>query len=275
MSTPGYQRSLIRIVVIVVVLRQLHIVALAHVALVLLVQGVRRILQVSGNKELSSSSCHHDAYATFWRLSDDVESRHLLYVLAAHLGMAAMRHIEDVIKASEDRLRRIQWFLREDAEHLLVQLILRYSIEVIESRLRTPADIERRGNVGTGPVEYLSDFVPILHILILHCLDRCTCHNHAIKLLLRKFVEILVEHHHVLNRRILGSMTLELHEIHLQLQRGVGEQTHQVGLGGNLKWHEIEYTDFQRSDFLTVRTALIHHEDILMLQQFDCWQLIR
>lgn len=75
--------------------------------------------------------------------------------------------------------------------------------------------------MGTGPVEYLSDFFPILHILILHCLDRCTCYNHAIELLLRKFVEILIEHHHVLNRRILGSMTLELHETHLQLQRGV------------------------------------------------------
>ena len=234
MSTPGYQRRLIRVIVIIVVLWQFHIVALAHITLILLVKGIRRILQVSGYEELSSASCHHDAHPAFWRFGNDVKSRHLLNVLTAHLGMAAVRHIEDVIETSEDRLRRIQWLLREDAEHLLVELILRHPIEVIKSSLRTPADIERRGNVGTCPIEYLGDFVPILHILILHGLNRCPRNNHAIKLLLGKFVEILIEHHHVLNRCILGCMTLELHETHLYLQRGIREQTHQVGLGGNL-----------------------------------------
>ena len=78
----------------------------------------------------------------------------------------------------------------------------------------------------------------------------------------------------MLYRCILWSMTLQLHEVNLQLQRRIGEQSHQISFCRDLKWHQVEHTNLQRSDFLTVGTTLIHHENILMLQQLNGWKFI-
>lgn len=266
MGTPGDEGFLVRVVVIIIVLWQIDIITLAHVTLVLLVEGVRRILQVTGDEELTAATSHHDADTALRRLGEDIQARHLLDVLTAHLGMAALRHIEDIIEATEDRLRWVERLLLEDAKHLLLERILRHTVEMIQSCLRTPTDIERGGDVRASPVEDLHDLRPILHILVLHRLDRSTRHNHAVKLLLGEFGEILVEHHHVLYRRILRGVALQLHKIHLQLQRGIGEKTHQVGLGGYLEGHQVEHDDFQWSNLLAVRPTLVHHEDVLMLE---------
>lgn len=106
-------------------------------------------------------------------------------------------------------------------------MILWHAIEVIESCLSAPADVERGSNVGASPVKDFLYLWPVLHVLILHGLDRSSRHNHAVKLLLAQFLEVLIEHHHVLYRCILRCMALQLHEVHLQLQRRIGEQTNE------------------------------------------------
>lgn len=69
-------------------------------------------------------------------------------------------------------------------------------------------------------------------------------------------------------------MTLEFHEIDLKLQRRIGQQSHEVGLCSYLQRHQVENHDFKWTDFLAVSPALVHHKDILMLQQLDGWQFI-
>jgi hypothetical protein len=66
-------------------------------------------------------------------------------------------------------------------------------------------------------------------------------------------------------------MALELHKNDVELKRGVGEQTDQVCLGGNLQRHQVENDYFQRADILRMGTGIVHHEDILMFQQVDGW----
>ena len=92
---------------------------------------------------------------------------------------------------------------------------------MIEASLRSPADIERTGDVGAGPVEDIHYLVPIGHLLIIHGLHRRTCDNHTVELLMAHRLKVAIEHHHVFYGRILRRMTLKLHKIDIQLQRGV------------------------------------------------------
>ena len=57
-------------------------------------------------------------------------------------------------------------------------------------------------------------------------------------------------------------------EFYLHLQRCVRENADEVGLGRNLDGHEVEDRDAERADILSARPRRVHHEYILLLQQF-------
>mgnify|MGYP003052182439 CR=1 FL=1 len=67
-------------------------------------------------------------------------------------------------------MQRLQGTMFKDTEHLLIQCILRHSIMMIEPCLRRPADVERRGDMRTRPVEDFSNLIPISHLLKIHLL---------------------------------------------------------------------------------------------------------
>jgi len=69
-------------------------------------------------------------------------------------------------------------------------------------------------------------------------------------------------------------VTFELHEADVELQGGVGEQTYEVGLGGNLDGHEVEDDDAQGAYVLMMGPRGVHHEDVLMLQQLYCREAV-
>ena len=52
-----------------------------------------------------------------------------------------------------------------------------------------------------------------------------------------------------------------------KLKRRIGEQPDKVGLCGYLQRHEVEYDYLQRTDILHVSTRIVHHEDMLFLEQ--------
>ena len=115
-----------------------------------------------------------------------------------------MRHGKRIVKATEDRVSLLTHaMLTEDAEHLLRKQVLLYSVVMIQTCLSRPADIHRRCNVRATPVEYLRDLVPVVHLLKLHVLHRRTRDYHTVEFLVLQFVEIAVEHHHVLYRGVL------------------------------------------------------------------------
>ena len=145
---------------------------------------------------------------------------------------------------------------------------------VIESCLGCPADIHGGGDVGTCPLEDGGNLLPVGHFLKGIVLYGCTGDNHTIKLLMFHLLEIAVEHHHVLYRSVLGRMALELHKTDVQLQWGVREHTHEIGLSSYLQGHEVEDSDAQRTDILCGGTGIVHHKDILFLQQLYRWQQV-
>ena len=131
-------------------------------------------------------------------------------------------------------MQRLQGTMFKDTEHLLIQCILRHSIMMIEPCLRRPADVERRGDMRTRPVEDFSNLIPISHLLKIHLLYRSTGDNHAIVLFTAHLVEIRIECFHVFYRSVLGSMAFYLHERDFHLKRSIGKQTHQIRFRCNL-----------------------------------------
>ena len=125
--------------------------------------------------------------------------------------------------------------------------------------------------MGAGPSENARNLIPIGHFFELVGFNRSSRHYHSIELLMTHSLKITIEHHHVLNRRILGGMTLELHETDIQLQWGVGQQTDQVCLCGYLQGHEIQDDNLQGTNVLGRCPRVIHYKYILTLKYLYCW----
>ena len=98
--------------------------------------------------------------------------------------------------------------------------------------------------------------------------------DHAVELFASEVVVRAVEHHHVLDGRVLRCVTLQLHKRDVELQRGVRQQAYQVGLRRNLQRHQVQDDDAQRADVLTVGACFVHHEDVFPLQQFYGGKLV-
>src|SRR5574344_76196 len=127
----------------------------------------------------------------------------------------------------------------------------------------------------TSPRKNLLDFIPIAYVFKGELLNRSTCDDQAVKLLATHFIEIAIEHHHMLYRRVFRRMTLEFHEADFHLQRRVGEQTHEICFCGTFQGHKIQNGYTQRTDVLCMSPGIAHHEDVFLLQQVYCWQSIR
>jgi hypothetical protein len=70
-------------------------------------------------------------------------------------------------------------------------------------------------------------------------------------------------------------MATQFHETDVKLQRGVGKQAYQVGLRGNLQWHEVQNNNTQRSYVLGMSPRIGHHENILILENVYGWKTVR
>ena len=234
MGTPTHQHSFVRVIVHIVVTGYLNGQALIQVTAILCIQCQRGVFRMAGHEELTPSTGHRHIYTSILRLGKQRQFRNLLYIFPAHFRVAAMRHIEHIIKSTENGMQRLQGTMFKDTEHLLIQCILRHSIMMIEPCLRRPADVERRGDMRTRPVEDFSNLIPISHLLKIHLLYRSTGDNHAIVLFTAHLVEIRIKCFHVFYRSVLGSMAFYLHERDFHLKRSIGKQTHQVRFRCNL-----------------------------------------
>ena len=217
MCPPLHHRLLLRVVVLVVVLRQLDGQVFSLVALILPVEGERRILAVTGDEELASLPRHDDMHARLVRLGDDAQTRFPLDILAPHLRMPAVGHVELTVEPPENGKLRRQHLMLEHPEHLLVERVFRYVVEMIESGLCSPADITRGLHIVGSPVEHLRQLVPVFHLAVVHLLKRSAGDNQSVVLLVLHLAEVAVEHHHMLHRRVLRRVAPDFHELNLHL----------------------------------------------------------
>ena len=97
---------------------------------------------MSGNENLAASVGFYDEHACLAALRHNFQSGHFLDILAADLGMAAVRRKEAVVESAEQRVFGIVDVMLEHAEHLVVERIFRHSEVIVQSGLRRPTDVE-------------------------------------------------------------------------------------------------------------------------------------
>ena len=84
-------------------LRHLYGQSLAEVAAILRVECQGRIFRMARKEYLAALACHHHVHARLLTLGEYIQFRTALYIFATHLRVAAVRHIELIVKTTKDR----------------------------------------------------------------------------------------------------------------------------------------------------------------------------
>ena len=224
-AAPAHDGLLRRIVIGIVVLRDLRMHTSLLVAVVLLLERQRVVLCMARDEELALLEVGDGVDAGIpLGLRQDCELRHLLDVLAVVLRMARVRHEELIVEAAEELLVLDAEVMLVDAEDLLWHLVLRDAVVVVEAGLRAPADVERRVDMRLAPLHDLRDLIPVGDFLEWHHLNGRARDDHAIVLLVADFCERAVELRQVFLRGMARRVRLGVDEVHLDLQRRIAEQ---------------------------------------------------
>ena len=72
----------------------------------------------------------------------------------------------------------------------------------------------------------------------------------------------------MLGRRVLRLVARGADKLDLDLKRRVAQKAGKLGLGRDLRRHQVQNQYFQRSDILSERTGLGHHEDVFLGEGF-------
>ena len=154
--------------------------------------------------------------------------------------MPAVGHHEDIVDIAEQRAFRPELPMGEDAENLCIHSIFPDTMEVVQSRLRSPADIERGGYVGMCPIENALQLGPVGDFFEFHLLQGGSGDDETVVMLRRHVAERSVKGIHMGLRSVFRHMALHLHPVEPYGIGGVGKYPYKVGLGINLDGHQVE-----------------------------------
>ena len=105
--TPGDQRWILGIIVLIVVGGQGYVRTFSSVAPIFCVECVGGVFQMTGDEEFASLAGHHHAYAAVGRFGDEVQFGMREDVFASHLCVSAVGHREDIVESAEDGQLRL------------------------------------------------------------------------------------------------------------------------------------------------------------------------
>ena len=126
--------------------------------------------------------------------------------------------------------------------------------------------MEGRVDVCLTEIHDLAQLRPVIHLLKIHRLHRGTGDDHAVVAVIFDLFKGLIKRLQMGCRDMGGRMAGRLQQGHMHLQRGVGQQPGDLGLGGDLGGHQVEDQDFQRADMLGSGPLPVHDEDIFFIQ---------
>ena len=154
----------------------------------------------------------------------------------------------------------------EHATRLCRQIVLLDTVMMVEPRLRAPTNMQRRVHMRGGPIHDLAELGPVVDLLERHLLHRRARDDQAVVVDVADVVERAVERLQVAGTHVRGLVRFGAQQVHLHLQRRVGELAHDLRLGGDLGGHEVEDEHAQRPDVLVQRAVLGHDKDVLALE---------
>ena len=117
-----------------------------------------------------------------------------------------------------------------------------------------------------GPIHDLAELGPVVDLLERHLLHRRARDDQAVIVDVADVVERAVERLQVAGAYVRGLVRLGAQQVHLHLQRRVGELAHDLRLGGNLGGHQVQDQDLQRADMLGRCPLPVHDKDVFLVQ---------
>lgn len=181
-------------------------------------------------------------------------------------GMAGVRHVVHLVKAVGEEVVLIAETLLEDAEELGAELALGNLVQVPQGPQGAPAQKHGAEDVRLAPVNDLAELVPVVDVLKRHVLHGGAGHNEAVIELVAEGVESVVELNQVVGAHVGGLVAGDAHEVAAHLQRGLGDEAQDLGLGLHLLGHEVQDGDAQRADLLGLGDLLLQGKDALLVQ---------
>ena len=72
---------------------------------------------------------------------------------------------------------------------------------------------------------------------------------------------------------MLGNSAADGDKLHVDLQRGIAEQTRKLRFGSDFGGHKIQNKNAQRADILSCRALVVHNKNIFICQNSDSRQI--
>ena len=176
---------------------------------------------------------------------------------------AGMRLQADLVETVGEEAVFVLQILGEHSEELLRQQLLAHAVPIVERAHRAPAQVHGGEDVGGCPVENLLELVPVVDLLEIEVFDGRSRHHKTVVIVVFERVERLVELHQMVGAHVRGLVGGGLHEVDLDLQRALGDQTQQLRFGLDLLRHEVQDHQLERTHALALRFGLFKREDAL------------
>ncbi len=266
MAAPAGPRGLARIIVRVVVDRNGGIEPGCQIPLILPIQSQGVVFGMAGDKHLATILGRRQIDPRLLWFGKDLQIGVGADEVAIERRIAGVRRHELVIEAAQQRLVLVEAMVAIDAGKLVAMGLFFHAIEGFQRRLHRPAEEQGRGDVLMGPLDDLDDARPIDHLLELHQPERRPRDDHAVIVVATHLFEVVIEVLQMRPGRVLRLPIVDAQQIHIHLQRRVGEHPHQLDLGFDLLGHQVEDQYPQRADILGDGPGLRHHEDVLLPQ---------
>ena len=130
----------------------------------------------------------------------------------------------DLVETVGEEAVFVLQILGKHAEELLRQQLLAHTVPIVERAHRTPAQVHGGEDVGGSPVENLLELVPVVDLLEIEVLDGRSRHHKTVVIVVFERIERLVELHQMVGAHVRGLVGGGLHEVDLDLQRGLRNQ---------------------------------------------------
>ncbi len=180
-------------------------------------------------------------------------------------GSRPARHRHDALvrEAAQERRGRGENPVVEHAERLARQDVLRNAVEVVDRRLRRPADREAMMDVRARPIEDLPQLVPVADLLEGQVFHRRSGDDEPVEPLRADVAPRPIEGVEMIGRGVARDVLAHPHQGQLDLQGRGPEQARELRLGADLVRHEVEEPDPQGADVLADGVGLAHHHQAL------------
>ena len=222
MCSPHKERSVFRVVVFVIILRDFDGQVFADITFVLTIKSHTIIFRMSHYKDLAAAVCHCKEKPCFIGFSKHCQLFTVMDILDGNFRMSGSE-----VQGTYRRIRvpaesyGSSLYARKDRTFFLSSLRFFSPVVVVESCLCSPAQINGGGNMGVCPVHDFYQFLPVVYLFEFHLLYRSTCDDHSIIFVIFQFRKCLIKFIQMTHRCILRFMALYCHKGDIYLQRCV------------------------------------------------------